>query len=96
MRVLSPDGVWSSSASLRLAVGVGLQSLSLVCRRCGVCAPTGFSSSLTSSSDSYIVIKSPGGVQVVVRHLTVLLVIFLPVAVVPVFVAGGSSFPGVS
>ena len=90
------DGVWVSSASLRLTVVVYSQSPSSFRRRRGVCAPTWFSSSLTSSSDSYIVIRFPGGVQVVVRHLTVLLVTFLPVAVVPVFVAGGSSFPGVS
>ena len=87
MRVLSPDGVWSSSASLRLAVGVDLQSLSLVCRRCGVCAPTGFSSSLTS----YIEIKSTAGLQGVVRCLLVLLIISLLV----VLVVRGSSFSGV-
>ena len=91
MRVLSPDGVWSSSASLRLTVGVDSQSLSLVRRRCGVCAPTGFSSSLTSSSDSYIVIKSTAGLQGVVQCLLVLLVTSLLV----VLVVGGSSFSGV-
>ena len=91
MRVLSPDGVWSSSASLRLAVGVGLQSQLLVCRRCGGCAPTGFSSSLTSSSDSYIVIRSTAGLHGVVRCLLVLLITSLLV----VLVVWGSSFSGV-
>ena len=94
--VIPPSfGVWSSSASLRLTVGVDSQSLSLIRRRCGVCAPIGLSSSLTSSSDSYIVIKSPVGLQGVLRCLLGLLITSPSVGVGVVLVIGWSFSPGV-
>ena len=94
--VIPPSfGVWSSSASLRLTVGVDSQSLSLIRRRCGVCAPIGLSSSLTSSSDSYIVIKSPVGLQGVLRCLLGLLIISPSVDVGVVLVIGWSFSPRV-
>ena len=93
--VIPPSfGVWSFSASLRLTVGVDSQSLSLIRRRCGVCAPIGLSSSLTSSSDSYIVIKSPVGLQGVLWCLLVLLITFPSVGVGVVLAIGWSFSPG--
>ena len=82
--------------SLRLTIGAVSRSPSPARWRCGVCVPTGFSSSLISSSDSYIVIKSPAGLQGIVRCLLVLLITLFLVGVGVVFEICESSPPGVS